>query len=342
MNYKKIYESLNKEQKKLAKELSEKDIFYSKNSIQSAINGLSKEEKRLYESVLAKRKQTINSRAMVMYNVLSLDDTPENQKRLNLYKDLSFEDAQSNIVWHALNYKAEYDTSLSFMDLYGSGYMSLEDAWNNFLKKSNEEIQKNIENKEPVFASFKTFSENYVRNAIVVEIMKQKSIDETKVDVGKSAAYKFKQINQAIQSYICMNGKIPSDEIIASLTGYSIKVIQNARFTMNEGTFNEKGNYESTQIIKDFDFSNTMGEDSQLRYRISEDSKTYFWRKIESTYGERNYKILYSYFYQGKNYQEIGDDLGLSRERIRQLLNDMYSNIKNNPDLLEMLYNSVE
>ena len=163
MNYKKIYESLNKEQKKLAKELSEKDIFYSKNSIQSVINGLSKEEKRLYESVLAKRKQTINSRAMVMYNVLSLDDTPENQKRLNLYKDLSFEDAQSNIVWHALNYKAEYDTSLSFMDLYGSGYMSLEDAWNNFLKKSNEEIQKNIENKEPVFASFKTFSENYIR-----------------------------------------------------------------------------------------------------------------------------------------------------------------------------------
>lgn len=342
MNYKKIYENLNKEQKKLVKELSGEEIFYSKNSIQSVIDGLSKEEKRLYESVLAKRKQTSNSRAMVMYNMLSLDDTPENQKRLNLYKELSFEDAQSNIVWHALNYKAEYSTTLSFMDLYGSGYMSLVDAWDNFLKKSDEEIQKNIQNNEPVFTSFKTFSESYVRNAIVLEIMKQKSIDETKVDVGKSVAYKFKQINQAIQSYICMNGGIPSDEIIASLTGYSIKVIQNARFVMNEGTFDEKGNYESAQIMKDFDFSNTMGEDSQLRYRINQDSKTYFWREIESNYGQKNYEILYSYFYQGKTLQEIGEKLGVTRETVRQRLNNMYSNIKNNPDLLEMLYNSVK
>lgn len=340
--YKGLNETLNEEQKKLNTVLLNGEFYEKNTSIWSVIKGLTREEKALCKAVLKQKKQTTNLRTIVMYNKLVLKDNEENRERLEYYKQVSFQDALSNCVWHALNYKAENDTTLSFMDLYSSGYMSLENAWSNFLNKSEEEIEKDKAEGKVVYASFKTYSENYIKNAIAVEIMKQKSIDESKIDICKSAKYKFNQINKAIQTFICMNGKIPSDSILSEMTGYSIKTIQAARFTMNEGNYDEKNNFETAQIVKDIDFSEIAADIAgPLNDKISNDSKKKFWKDIQTEYGDRNYKILWAYFYQGKTLQEIGDELGLTRERVRQLLNTMYSNIKNNPELLETLYNTV-
>ncbi len=330
----------------IKKVIEVEDIFLGA-SLKEVYKGMSKEEKKLYKSITNKRSHTSHMRTKVMANVMLYKQGKLDEEKLLQMKKISFEDAEANIIWHAMNYKAENETSLSVMDLYASGYMALEKAWGNFLEKSEEEKKKNIKDGKPVFASFKTFSESYIRTNIVLEIMKQKAIDEHTFDVPKTARYHAKTVSQTIQSIICMTGKMPTVSEIASSLNISKKTVENSLNLLGIG---ETGKLSETEIkekkeeiTRDFDFSTAICEDlNPMEKTVMEESKTTFWSQAKKLLGDRAYNCLSSYFVDGRTYQSIGDELGLTRERVRQIINESMEKIKTNPDLLQILLDSVK
>ena len=152
--------------------------FYYGTSINNVLKNLSKDEKKLRKEILERKSQKTTLRTKVIANMLlHRKNGTLSEEQVAEFKKISFEDAEANILWHAIQYKAENDTTLSVMDLYASGYNSLITAWSNFMVKDEKTVEKNIRDDKTVFASFKTYSEPYIKNSIACKIIKQKTID---------------------------------------------------------------------------------------------------------------------------------------------------------------------
>lgn len=327
------------------------DDFYYRKSRKQVWKEMSGEEKKLLKDIMNARTQTIHLRTEVMVNVLLHNQKimTFSEKKLENYKNTSFEDCKSNIMYYAMTYKAEHETSLSVMDLYSSGYMALEGAWNRFLMKTQEEIENDKKNKKMVFASFKTFSDSYIKNAMAIEIMKDKSIERGVFNVPKTAKYHTSNVAKAIHSFVCATGKLPTPEELAESLNISVKTVKNSLSLLKIGEFS--GNEEQTvdieeidaEIIRDFDFSSCVCEDlNPFKKTMMEKCKSEFWTEVEKLVGQRKFYCLTRYFFDGVTYAVIADEIGVTSERVRQLINETMEEIKSSKDLLEILIESVK
>ena len=140
-------------------------------SIQEVKNAMTKEEKALMERLQNERQLNSKGDTFIMYNKMFYKNNPEVLESL---KQDTFKSVEWNCFYNAMYAKTRYSTTLSVMDLYATAYMSLESAWKNFLEKTEEEIAKDIKNDKVPYASFATFSGGYIKDAIAVEILKNK------------------------------------------------------------------------------------------------------------------------------------------------------------------------
>lgn len=316
--------------------------FYYGTSINNVLKNLSKDEKKLRKEILERKSQKTTLRTKVIANMLlHRKNGTLSEEQVAEFKKISFEDAEANVLWHAIQYKAENDTTLSVMDLYASGYNALITAWSNFMVKDEKTIEKNIRDDKMPFASFKTFSEPYIKNSIACEIIKQKAIDNHTFDMPKTAKFYSKKVSIYVQSIICMTGKMPSCEEIAANLDISVRTVKSILYILEIGGKSEE-DIQEAEILKDLDFSTVVCEDlNPMEKTIQEASKNAFWAGALEVLGERNYEILSKYFVKGETLQNIANEYGLSKERVRQIIDESEKKIKNNPSLLETLIDSA-
>lgn len=315
--------------------MSRTKYYYGK-SMRQVYEQMSVDEKELVKNIMGKKVLTPEGLMSISYNKLSLKDSQkkEDLEFLAEIKKIAFENTERNCLWSAWLQKAMHpETRLSVMDLFGVAYASLEKAWENFLNKSDEEVQKKIDNEKPIYANFMTYSDYVIQDALTIEVYKTKNMDKNYQDISLSKLKKIRKMSNFIQSFIAMRGKYPTDEQIASGVDITLNIVKEYRYYLNCGTFNEKDDvFEGMPIVDDVAFR----AESQTQ-NMTENSREKFWTEVKKILTNKEYAVLNLLLRQNMKQYEVADILQIARSTVKVIYTEAVSKIVGTDSLVDYL-----
>ena len=143
------------------------------------------------------------------------------------------------------------------------------------------------------------------------------------------------QVNRASDQFIQQNGRIPSTHELAQLTGIDENTIESARDANSHTTSidaplgNDEGDNSMAEMLTSDDSSSNS--DSQLD---RESMNQFINDLLKEVLNEREQSIIRESFGIGvmeKSLEEIADEMGMTRERIRQVKEKAIRKIKYSP-----------
>ena len=143
------------------------------------------------------------------------------------------------------------------------------------------------------------------------------------------------KVNRASHQYIQQNGRIPSTHDLAQLTGIDENTIESARDANSHTTSidaplgNDEGDNSMAEMLTSDDSSSNS--DSQLD---RESMNQFINDLLKEVLNEREQSIIRESFGIGvmeKSLEEIADEMGMTRERIRQVKEKAIRKIKYSP-----------
>ena len=143
------------------------------------------------------------------------------------------------------------------------------------------------------------------------------------------------KVNRASDQFIQQNGRIPSTHELAQLTGIDENTIESARDANSHTTSidaplgNDEGDNSMAEMLTSDDSSSNS--DSQLD---RESMNQFINDLLKEVLNEREQSIIRESFGIGvmeKSLEEIADEMGMTRERIRQVKEKAIRKIKYNP-----------
>ena len=143
------------------------------------------------------------------------------------------------------------------------------------------------------------------------------------------------KVNRASDQFIQQNGRIPSTHELAQLTGIDENTIESARDANSHTTSidaplgNDEGDNSMAEMLTSDD--NSSNSDSQLD---RESMNQFINDLLKEVLNEREQSIIRESFGIGvmeKSLEEIADEMGMTRERIRQVKEKAIRKIKYSP-----------
>lgn len=143
------------------------------------------------------------------------------------------------------------------------------------------------------------------------------------------------KVNRASDQFIQQNGRIPSTHELAQLTGIDENTIESARDANSHTTSidaplgNDEGDNSMAEMLTSDDSSSNS--DSQLN---RESMNQFINDLLKEVLNEREQSIIRESFGIGvmeKSLEEIADEMGMTRERIRQVKEKAIRKIKYSP-----------
>ena len=143
------------------------------------------------------------------------------------------------------------------------------------------------------------------------------------------------KVNRASDQFIQQNGRIPSTHEMAQLTGIDENTIESARDANSHTTSidaplgNDEGDNSMAEMLTSDD--NSSNSDSQLD---RESMNQFINDLLKEVLNEREQSIIRESFGIGvmeKSLEEIADEMGMTRERIRQVKEKAIRKIKYSP-----------
>ena len=140
------------------------------------------------------------------------------------------------------------------------------------------------------------------------------------------------KVNRATEQFVQLNGRIPSTQELSQITGIDENTIESARDANSHTTSidaplgNEEGDNSMADILTSDDTS--TNSDSQLD---RESMNQFINDLLKEVLNEREQTIIRESFGIGvmeKSLEDIGDDIGMTRERIRQVKEKAIRKIK--------------
>ena len=200
----------------------------------------------------------------------------------------------------------KYATFTDIDDLIQEAYFGLYEAVKNY--ENNNEIK---------FITYATF---WIRQSIQRYVENNASTIRTPVYL-QNLHYKY---NKVVNAFIKEHNRKPTDREASRLLDTSIKKIQDMK-----KTYDIVGNVESLdQSIagdnEEIRLSNSIiglnGIENDIVDKIIEkDIKSSLWGIIEKNTSEKENKIINSRYKEGLTLEAIGKELGVTRERVRQI-----------------------
>ena len=140
------------------------------------------------------------------------------------------------------------------------------------------------------------------------------------------------KVNRATEQFVQLNGRIPSTQELSQITGIDANTIESARDANSHTTSidaplgNEEGDNSMADILTSDDTS--TNSDSQLD---RESMNQFINDLLKEVLNEREQTIIRESFGIGvmeKSLEEIADEMGMTRERIRQVKEKAIRKIK--------------
>lgn len=140
------------------------------------------------------------------------------------------------------------------------------------------------------------------------------------------------KVNRATEQFVQLNGRIPSTQELSQITGIDENTIESARDANSHTTSidaplgNEEGDNSMADILTSDDTS--TNSDSQLDW---ESMNQFINDLLKEVLNEREQTIIRESFGIGvmeKSLEEIADEMGMTRERIRQVKEKAIRKIK--------------
>ena len=140
------------------------------------------------------------------------------------------------------------------------------------------------------------------------------------------------KVNRATEQFVQLNGRIPSTQELSQITGIDENTIESARDANSHTTSidaplgNEEGDNSMADILTSDDTS--TNSDSQLD---RESMNQFINELLKEVLNEREQTIIRESFGIGvmeKSLEEIADEMGMTRERIRQVKEKAIRKIK--------------
>lgn len=235
------------------------------------------------------------------------------------------------------------NTNLKFVVKVASRYQNRGLSLAELISEGNMGLLKAIEKFEPEkHNKLISYAVWWIKQRILFALAEKTSV--IRMPLGKANIAS--KIKQAREKVLTETGEEASLEEVSDLTELNKKAIDKmdrqtiSTISIEDASFNSK--YESV-TLKDFLEDQTMGDPKTLYYREKvQDSIERSIRKLPS----REAYIVKEYFglegEKSKNFAQIGDELGLSRERVRQIqkkalekiMKDAYKEVENDIDFL--------
>lgn len=206
---------------------------------------------------------------------------------------------------------------LAFNDVYQSGCLGLTIAANKF--NPNMDVQ------------FCTYAKFWIKEAIITALRQNR-----RIYLPNQAASELSNVRVVRESLEEKLGRKPSVDEIANVTGYSKEKV--LFLIENDRTF--------TSLDKEIGEETSLGDmiasgdlDVQSK-RLSKELTNTLYNAIETELNEKEKDIVLSYA-NGDSFQAIGDRMGISRERVRQIYLGAINKIKRSAyyNDLKLLYN---
>lgn len=163
-----------------------------------------------------------------------------------------------------------------------------------------------------------TYATSWIRQSMMKALTEQSRA----IKLNSTAKGKLDRIRRAIEDYFQKYQREPSDEELAEMTGMSIEEVKEV-MNIYRGQFSIDeliGGEEGRTIEETFPdpFEEEIEEKIQKEERINR-----FMEILERELNERERKIVIEYYGlhlgKPKTLEEIGKELGISRERVRQI-----------------------
>ncbi len=163
-----------------------------------------------------------------------------------------------------------------------------------------------------------TYATSWIRQSMMKALTEQSRA----IKLNSTAKGKLDRIRRAIEDYFQKYQREPSDEELAEMTGMSIDEVKEV-MNIYRGQFSIDeliGGEEGRTIEETFPdpFEEEIEEKIQKEERINR-----FMEILERELNERERKIVIEYYGlhlgKPKTLEEIGKELGISRERVRQI-----------------------
>lgn len=146
---------------------------------------------------------------------------------------------------------------------------------------------------------------------------------------------KIKQTKEALTNEL---GRVPTKQEISNRTGLSIKQIETIRtITMPPHSLYEQiGDEDFTlaDVIEDngIDFENETANADERRYV----------RTLIKGLPAQQYEMIVKHFFKGMTYREIGEQSNLTRERVRQIINEGLKKLRGAEGIKELLDDELD
>lgn len=325
------------------------DMVY-KRSVQEVIDSFSAEDKKVYDELLSQKTLSKEYRILTMETAKAIiDDYGYNLNHpcARLLKAQAFGDCASELIYHAINILANYETSLSFAELVYIGKVyGLEKAWLSFMQKTKYEIQKSISERKAVFASFKTYAQYAIRLAMSTESRSENKFKKG-VNLPHSTSYKISFILKVVGEALIKEGRRITNVEIAERTNFSVKTINELSDFINrfEYEINESESLDNVKLetIEDELVSKDLNPEDSY---VLKHSLEYVRTSLDEFLSEKEKDIFLSYsgLFGTKvcTFEALSEKHKRTKERIRQIYNEALKKIKERNDIIDVLRTIAE
>lgn len=214
---------------------------------------------------------------------------------------LLWQQCKSFIHKLALHYQGLADLD----DLEQEGYLALYEAIDGFLPEYGYK--------------FLTYAEHWIRQRMVRYIQNN---DTVRIPVHEKE--KIREYNNLVNSYLMHKGKKPTRKEIAKVMGVSEAVIINCERASKVGKPASLESYV-TSDLEDITVGDMIADDVDIESDVleivqQEQLKRTLWAIVESL-PEQQEIVLKQRYKENKTLKDIGNDLGVTLERVRQIEN---------------------
>ena len=146
--------------------------------------------------------------------------------------------------------------------------------------------------------------------------------------------YKIRTINLAKEKYFNEHKKLPTKKQLAEMTGLSLKTIKSAE-NIPTGVINLDSHIDDdndTTFGEIIENKNDVSVESQVSSKIDRD---FLSERAKALLSEKEIYILNKYFFERKSLQEIGNEMGRTRERVRQIKKEALEKLRGDSEIIK-------
>ena len=151
------------------------------------------------------------------------------------------------------------------------------------------------------------------------------------INIPTHIYYKAKTVSNVIGEFQATHGRTPTKEEISKITGLPVRTV--------ETTMNYPSHIINLENKLDDDCTTTVGDvlinpdEKTVEDTVYENLLRSSIKNNMSILSDKEKHVLEEYFFKGRSLQEIGEAMGRSRERIRQIKDDALSKLKRDGNL---------